>query len=73
MINTDIYYVMITMYKKTLCTLQRKCELYWPEKEPKTYGDISVKPLEIENTSDFCVRNFELTKVCTSNPIQAFV
>ena len=45
--------------------LQRKCEQYWPEhmNTGKPYGDITVTWIDTEQTSDFCIRTFSLTKV----------
>ena len=44
---------------------QRKCEKYWPDKldEGKMYGNIQVRLAEVEETSDFIIRTFEIIKV----------
>ena len=46
-----------------LCFLQHKCEHYWPDSEPRLYGDIWVEQLKQEQLADFTMRTFQLTKV----------
>ena len=49
---------------RTACSLQLKCEQYWPdaENEEKMYGDIGVTLTAVERTVDFVMRSFELRK-----------
>ncbi|KAK3728737.1 hypothetical protein QZH41_002644 [Actinostola sp. cb2023] len=39
-----------------------KCEQYWPDGEPMTYGQITVTPEEKEELADFEIRKFRLQK-----------
>ncbi|KAK3737078.1 hypothetical protein QZH41_013884 [Actinostola sp. cb2023] len=41
---------------------QVKCEQYWPDGEPMTYGQITVTPEEKEELADFEIKKFRLQK-----------
>ncbi|KAK2183359.1 hypothetical protein NP493_311g02032 [Ridgeia piscesae] len=53
---------------------KRKCEKYWPDKldEGKMYGNIQVKLVEVEETSDFIIRTFDITKNGETRNIKQF-
>ena len=57
---------------------KRKCEQYWPTgmNETKLYGDIGVRWVDTEQTSEFVIRTFDLTKVSqvsiSAHPIHFF-
>jgi len=41
---------------------RHKCEQYWPDGEPKTYGDISVSLVSTEQLADYTIRTFATSK-----------
>lgn len=46
-----------------VCSLQRKCDQYWPEDGIETYGPIQVKHVNTFSRAHYTVRIFSLKNV----------
>jgi len=54
------YSVCLSVY------VQRKCDQYWPESGSKTFDNLTVELISMEQFADFKIRTLRLNKVSSS-------